>query len=67
MFGRVNASLQVTGVGARLTGALLDGILAEAVAMRWALTAGPCFTVGIGLLLLASPVWRMRSAFGDVV
>ena len=65
VLGRVNASLQVTELGARLAGALLGGVLAETLGMRWGLTAGSCFMVAGGLLLLASPVWRVRSVTDD--
>jgi len=40
MLGRVNASMTVAGQTSQLAGSLIAGVLAEAVGMRWAMTAG---------------------------
>lgn len=61
MLGRVNASMEVMHRGSQLAGALLAGVLAEAVGLRWALAAGSSFCLAGGLWLLLSPVWKVAS------
>lgn len=61
MLGRVNASLEVTTLGFHLVGALLAGVLAQALGMRWALFVGSWFMVSGGVWLLLSPVWRQNA------
>ena len=61
MLGRVNASMEVTGLGSRLVGALMAGILAEVIGIRWALTVGSFMMAAGGLWLLVSPVGSVRS------
>ena len=61
MLGRVNASLEVVELGARLIGSLLAGVLAEAVGPRWALAAGAGLAAVGGLWLVLSPVRHVRS------
>jgi hypothetical protein len=62
MLGRVNASMEVAGQSSQLVGSLIAGVLAEAVGMRWALTAGSSLMAAGGLWLLLSPVRGVRSA-----
>ena len=49
ILGRVNASMEVTGLGSQLAGSLLAGALAHAVGMRWALVAATTIRVAGGL------------------
>ena len=60
MLGRVNASLEVVELGARLAGSLLAGVLAEAVGLRGALAVGAVLMTGGGLWLVLSPVRHAR-------
>ena len=62
MLGRVNASLEVVELGARLAGSLLAGVLAEAVGLRGALAVGAVLMAGGGLWLMLSPVRHVRFA-----
>lgn len=56
LLGRVNASLHVVSVGALLAGALLAGLMGEAIGLRLALLVGAgCF--------LVSGLWRFLSPF----
>jgi MFS family permease len=61
LLGRVNASMEVTMLSFQLLGAVLAGVLAETVGMRWALFTGSCFMAAGGIWMLFSPVWRTRA------
>ncbi|MCH8310215.1 MAG: MFS transporter [Chloroflexi bacterium] len=61
MLGRVNASMEVTLLGAQLAGAILGGVLAELAGIRWALAVASCLLVAGGIWLLFSPVWKMSA------
>jgi MFS family permease len=58
LLGRVNASMEVMMLGFQLLGALLAGVLAETVGIRWALFTGSSFMVFGGVWMLLSPIWR---------
>ena len=61
MLGRVNASMEVTLLGAQLAGAILGGVLAELAGIRWALAVGSCLLLAGGIWLLFSLVWKMST------
>ncbi len=60
LLGRVNASLRFVGIGTFFVGALLGGALAEAVGIRWALTAGASSVIIGALWLAASSIGRLK-------
>ncbi len=61
MLGRVNASIDVTELGARLAGTLAAGVLAEVVGLRWALAVGAAVTTAGRVVLVRSAVWSVVS------
>jgi MFS family permease len=62
VLGRVNAGMRVSGQAAMLLGALLGGVLGEAIGLRGTLVIACCGTMAAGLLLVISPVWGVRRA-----
>ncbi len=65
--GRVNATMRVTGGAAGTLGPLAGGIVATAIGLRpLFLIAGPCTAIA-GILLLRSPVWRVRTLSASVM
>ncbi|MDP6421007.1 MAG: MFS transporter [SAR202 cluster bacterium] len=65
MLGRVNASIEVTSLGARLMGAVAAGALAEVVGLRWGLAVGAAVMMAGGLVLVRSAVWGVVSVPGS--
>jgi predicted Co/Zn/Cd cation transporter (cation efflux family) len=61
LLGRVNASMEVVMLGFQLLGALLAGVLAETVGIRWALFTGSSFMVFGGVWMLFSPIWNLAT------
>jgi hypothetical protein len=64
LLGRVGSCFLVLPTGALLVGALASGPLASAVGVRGALWAAVAVAMLAVLWLLASPLFRMRSAPG---
>src|SRR5579863_434846 len=60
VLGRVNASMQLLSGGMAPLGALLAGIIAENIGVRFTLLIGISGVIGAGLWLLLSPVRKIR-------
>ncbi len=61
LLGRVNASIQMLTGGAAPVGALLAGIIAEYIGVRFTLFAGVAGVISAGLWLLLSPVSKIHT------
>jgi MFS family permease len=62
MLGRVNAALEMAGLGAALAGSLAGGVLGGRIGLRATLVAGACGTLLAALWLGLSPALRTLKA-----
>jgi len=65
MIGRVNATVRILAIGGALVGALAGGGLAQALGPRIALLAGGSLTVLASLVLLFSPLRKLKVMPGE--